>query len=68
MLLKLKNEMFKQDINFIFPSVITICCKYSLFLSPHIDVTEFGLHLASTTSNYRKIIVGGENNAKSYNQ
>ena len=38
--------------------------------SPKIDVCDYGLELASTTSKYRKLIdlVASENNAKSYDQ
>ena len=36
--------------------------------SPKIDVCDYGLEFASTTSNYRKLIVASENNAKSYEQ
>ena len=33
-----------------------------------LDVVEYGLELASTTSSYRKLIVASENNAKNYDQ
>ena len=43
-------------------------CVVDIVFWPHVDVPECGLHLASTTRNYRKLTVGSENNAKSYDQ
>ena len=47
-----------------------LCIKYKSVMKcyDHVGVDDFGLHLASATRDYKKLIVGGEHHGMSYDQ